>query len=393
MTMRVLMVTRETADDRKYGLGRSLAPLLEPMREQGLDVRYFCQEDLDAATLARRARRMEFLRARPGLRGRPTRQNLAGAWYERLQTGYEAARVAARESYTHVHAHDPWIACGVAWGLVRFGALGVRWGFTQHGFGSYSRATHEDGLTQGPRAMAWMHRIEHLISARASWVMAPTAASLAQLARDLGVAPRPSHWHAVPHARPLLAAPTRAERSKARASLGWQEDDIAVLAVGRLAPLKCFDRIVRACASQHDGRVRLLVLGAGDASGLHSLARELGFESRLAVEATEDVTPYYHAADIYMSASSTESFGMANLEALCTGLPAICSAVGGVPEVMGDGAWLVANDTAALTQALSALCPDSSLRSEWSARGLARAADWPTAEQIAGRYVAIYQAS
>jgi glycosyltransferase involved in cell wall biosynthesis len=100
----------------------------------------------------------------------------------------------------------------------------------------------------------------------------------------------------------------------------------------------------------------------------------------------------YHAADIYISASSTESFGMANLEALCAGLPSICSAVGGVPEVVGDGAWLVANDIEPLAGALAALKDDAALRDSWSRLASDRAASWPTPEQVAQRYVAIYQA-
>src|SRR6185369_7940363 len=120
-------------------------------------------------------------------------------------------------------------------------------------------------------------------------------------------------------------------------------------------PLKCFDRIVRACAAQGDPRIRLVLLGTGDSAGLQSLAHDAGFGAQLRIDATDDVAPYFHAADIYLSASSTESFGMANLEALCAGLPAICSAVGGVPEVVGDGAWLLPNDVETLARALGAL--------------------------------------
>lgn len=388
--MRVLMVTRENGEDRRYGLGRSLMPLVEPLRAAGAETRYFCQEDLGEDDLARRRRQLHFLSGLPLIRGRAPRVNLLRAWQERLQVGYAAARVAVREGYTHVHAHDPWLACGVALGLRRQGARGIRWGFTQHGFGSYSHATHEDGLVQGPLAQSWMRRIERAVSRNAHWVTAPTAASLAQVARDLGLAGTPAHWHHVPHARPGIAPTSLRARQSARAALGWPEGEVVVLAVGRLVSLKCFDRVVRACASQAH-RVRLQLLGTGDAAGLQALADDLGLESRLGVAATDDVTPYFHAADIYMSASSTESFGIANLEALCAGLPAICSAVGGVPEVVGDGGWLVPNDTQTLTRALAALIGDAQSREKWAQRGLARAAQWPTAQDIAERYVAIYQ--
>src|SRR3569832_1007643 len=94
-----------------------------------------------------------------------------------------------------------------------------------------------------------------------------------------------------------------------------------------------------------------MLLGSGDAEPLRAQAHAAGF-TNLRVESTDDVAPYFHAADIYVSASSTESFGLANLEALCAGLPSICSAVGGVPEVMGDAAWLVDGETDTLANAL-----------------------------------------
>lgn len=391
--MRVLMVTRESAEDRRYGLGRSLAPLMAPMAQAGAQVRYFCADDLDAAAVQRRRDRTERWEGWPMVAGRPNRANLLRAWSERMHVGFAAARVALEEAYTHVHAHDPWLAAGVALGLRRHGASGVRWGLTQHGFGSYSQATHEDGLEQGPAAQAWLRRIERFTSLRARWVMAPTEPGLAQLARDFALPRVPAHWHCVPHAKPPVAARTPATREAARTALCWSSDEIVVLAVGRLVPLKCFDRIVRACAAQQDPRLRLQLLGGGDAAPLQALADSLGFAAQLRVTSTDDVTPFLHGADVYMSASSTEAFGLANLEALCAGLPAICSAVGGVPEVMGDGAWLVPNDTGTLTRALSALLADESLRTHWAARALARAATWPEADTIARRYVAIYQAA
>ena len=84
---------------------------------------------------------------------------------------------------------------------------------------------------------------------------------------------------------------------------------------------------------------------------------------------------------------------MANLEALCAGLPSLCSAVGGVPEVVGDGGWLVPNDQATLTRSLTAMLTDDAWRLGWAARAAARAAQWPDARTIAEQYVAIYKAA
>jgi glycosyltransferase involved in cell wall biosynthesis len=166
-----------------------------------------------------------------------------------------------------------------------------------------------------------------------------------------------------------------------------------VLGVGRLAPLKCFDRLIDACADQALPSLRLVLLGGGDPAPFMAQAEARGFAKQLTITTVEDVTPYLHGADIYASASSTESFGLANLEALCAGLPAVCSAVGGVPEVMGDGAWLVPNGVTSISGALRALIADPALRRSWRERALARAAQWPTHEEIAEKYLAIYGAA
>ncbi len=39
----VLMVTREMSGDRRYGLGRSLMPIVDALMDKGWHVRYLCQ--------------------------------------------------------------------------------------------------------------------------------------------------------------------------------------------------------------------------------------------------------------------------------------------------------------------------------------------------------------
>jgi glycosyltransferase involved in cell wall biosynthesis len=387
---RILMVTRETGPDRRYGLGRSLAPVVAALQGEGAHVRYFCQEDLSPADLERRQSWWHRLSSLPFVRGRASRLALVRAWLERLQVGAAAGRLALTEGYSHLHAHDPWIACGIWWATR---GRGIRWGITQHGFGSYSLATHADGLTQGPAAQRWLRRIEAAVVNRADWVTAPTHAALEQVARDLCLPKTGAHWHCVPHGRPDIGAPTAAQRIAARGQLQWRDDELVVLGVGRLAPLKCFDRLVDACADQALASLRLVLLGGGDPAPFMAQAEARGFADRLQITTVDNVTPYLHGADIYASASSTESFGLANLEALCAGLPAVCSAVGGVPEVVGDGAWLVPNDVASISGALRALIADSALRRTWSERALARTAQWPTHEAIARQYLGIYRAA
>ena len=136
-----------------------------------------------------------------------------------------------------------------------------------------------------------------------------------------------------------------------------------------------------ACAAQPE-RPRLIVLGDGDAAPLRAAAAAAHFEG-LHIDCVDDVSTHLHAADLYVSASATESFGLANLEAMCAGLPCVLSAVGGVPEVAGSGAWLVSNDTATLGYAIGTLMADEGMRRQWAARARERTSHWPDATETA----------
>lgn len=388
--MRILHVTRELQGDRRYGLGKSLQPVIDAMVAQGHTVRYLCQEDLTPAELQQRARWQGRLQKLPGVQGRPYREMMIGAWAERLQMGLLAARLAATENWSHVHLHDPWIACGFRLGCRRHRLNAVRWGVTEHGFGSYSRATHDDGLLQGPGMQRLLRRIEASTLAAADWVVAPTALALAALARDLAQPEIPAHWQVVPHARPAFPP---VERSAMRRQLGWDEQRQVVIAVGRIVPLKHFDAILRCCAALAGEfpQLHLQILGDGPQEALLAQARTLGFADRLSVAVTDRIGDYLQAADLYVSMSSTESFGLANLEALHAGLPAICSAVGGVPEVVGDGGWLIPRDEDCLLRSLRQLLATPADRAAWQDRARARTAAWPDHQEICDAYLAIYR--
>jgi LmbE family N-acetylglucosaminyl deacetylase/glycosyltransferase involved in cell wall biosynthesis len=388
MKMRVLMVTRERAADRRYGLGKSLSPLLEVFPEIGVSWVYLCQEDAGERGW-RILRRLHGLFSRPlswVLRGTEVPALLWGV-LERLNMGRLAAHAVRREAITHVHCHDPLIALGF-WLFSMGRRRSVRWGITEHGFGSYTQAIHEDGARLGWRTARLLRRIEAMVLSRADWVFAPTRAALDQLARDLALGHLPSHWHAVPHA---LAGRSTLTKSQARARLGWRDGETIVLAVGRLVPLKGFEQIIGMLARSDAGCWRLCILGDGDRDALLELARRLGVQERVQIESTDDVWVHYAAADVYLSASRTESFGLANLEAISAGLPAICTAVGGVPEVVGAAAVLVArDDEASMLRWLNRLLSDRGLRESLSAAGLALGAAWPSAGQIASACREVY---
>lgn len=390
--IKVLMVTREGKGDRRYGLGKSLTPVLAALLPNGVETGYVTRLDL-----GRRANR--FL---SGLQRFLIRLHqwhlldldtlaLAYGIAERVNMGRLAAKLARRDGYTHIHCHDPVIA----WGFRQFTRLrplpGLRWGLTEHGFGCYMQAFHEDGALLPTRRMRWLRSREAHILQCADWVITPTRGCRAQLARDLSVYPIPEHWRVIPHPCPGL---NHYERRQARDLLGWEPGTCYIIAVGRLAPLKQFPAIVEACANLADPRLRLVIIGDGDRTPLQQLAEDRGLAPRLLFAVGDDMGLFYAAADIYVSTSITESFGLANLEALAAGLPCICTAVGGVPDVVGAGAYLIPpEDPSALCHALRELIQDPGARACLARRGLERVANWPDTATVADLYLAAYAGS
>jgi len=389
--MKILMVTRENHADKRYGLGRSLAPLIEEFTRRGIEVGYLCQADAGERSIA-------ILRSLHGilvkLFGRFFSHTefvpLLWGILERLNMGRLAVKVMARERYTHVHCHDPIIAAGYRW----FGSLRLchtaRWGLTEHGFGCYAQAFHQDGARLGTSVMRWLRRWEAKILLKAQWVITPTRSGLAQLERDLSIYPIPATWQAIYHPRPVLNTYPKME---ARQSLGWATGDIYIIAVGRFAELKQFSALVQACAYLQHPHWKLVLIGEGDRVPLQTLATELKIAERLYFAISDDMGLYYSAADIYVSASLTESFGLANLEALVMGLPSVCTAVGAVPEVLGGGARLVpARDIFALVEALQSLLDDADSRQYWAQQARQWVHNWPPdVSSIADAYLAMYQ--
>lgn len=387
--MKVLMVTRERADDRRYGLGKTLTPIVEALRARAIEVGYLSQDDSGAraGNAMMRLGRLAEAACRRGLIEEPTAA-LIYAIAERINMGRLACKVAHRDGYTHVHCHDPIIAYGLRlFGLVR--RRRFVWGVTQHGFGSYTQALHDDGAPLKVGRMRLLRRLELSILRRAEWVICPNERALAALARDLAAYPIPRHWRAIPHSRPP-EHPT--DRNIARKALGWDDAAFYIIGVGRLAPLKQFDILIRAFAEVSHQDVRLVILGGGDPASLRRVASQVQVEHRVSFTATDTMSPYYAAADLYVSTSATESFGLANLEALCAGVPSICSAAGAVPDVMGAATYLVPpGDIRTLASTMQELIDAPVLRTRIVRRGLARAACWPTAAAVAECYVRAYE--
>jgi glycosyltransferase involved in cell wall biosynthesis len=180
----------------------------------------------------------------------------------------------------------------------------------------------------------------------------------------------------------LEAARQHTDCSGLRASFGWRASDIVVCCVARITAWKgqhlLLEAFARAAADMPD--LRLLLVGDGDASALQSRARELGITERVALPGGRtDIPDILAASDIfslvfaYPAGKEAEAIGVAGLEAMAAGLPAVIGDYpSGLPLVDGREVVKVPpRDVAALSLALQRLGADHQLRHELGERGRA----------------------
>jgi len=84
---------------------------------------------------------------------------------------------------------------------------------------------------------------------------------------------------------------------------------------------------------------KLLMIGDGpDRTVAEWMAREKKLSSDVIFLGKQNqVQDLLGCADVLLLPSDLESFGLAALEGMASGVPAVCSRVGGVPEVLRDG--------------------------------------------------------
>lgn len=384
------MVTRENSDDKRYGLGRSLAPLIAEFKRRNIDTDYICQADLG---LRARSWQIKFQKLALKLFGKLNCQTDFGTLFcgvlERFNMGRLAAKVCAQKQYTHVHCHDPIIAAGYWFCSLFMPSSRTKWGVTEHGFGSYSHAIHADGVRLGSTMLSLLCKWEARTLARASWVIAPSHSVMSRLAADLHCQSIPDTWHTVYHALPNI---NRYPKQIARQQLNWGNGIFYILSVGRIAPVKQFPLLIEACAKAANTElIQLVILGEGEQASLQKLGEQLQLKRPIQFACTDDVGLYLSAADLYVSTSASESFGLANLEAMAAGLPVICTAVGAVPEIVDTGGVLVAANLDAVSAALQNLVNDQEARRIITERGRQRTQAWPDIKTIADQYEKIYR--
>ncbi len=168
-------------------------------------------------------------------------------------------------------------------------------------------------------------------------------------------------------ARQFSVSTRVALRAEARNRRGFHDADFVLLLVGNDWRVKGVPAILAAMAATPGVPSRLLVAGEDVAEPFRGIAIRLGVVERSRWESSRpDVIDLYAAADVYVSPSLEDSFGLPVAEAMACGLPVITSAFAGVSDLIHDEVdGFVLRDPGnvrALAQLLERLHGDSTLR-------------------------------
>ena len=141
---------------------------------------------------------------------------------------------------------------------------------------------------------------------------------------------------------------------------------------------------------------RLLMIGDGpDRPKAFELATKLGVGGRVAfLGSFPRIESILAISDLFLLPSREESFGLAALEAMASGVPVIATRTGGIPEVVVDGksGYLCAlGDTAGMATAALTLLKNPALHRTFGDAARARAVNVFSETKVLPLYLEVYE--
>ncbi|MER5208639.1 glycosyltransferase family 4 protein [Streptomyces sp. NPDC002825] len=241
---------------------------------------------------------------------------------------------------------------------------------------------HVDGARGG------VLRLLERKTARAATVVLGTSSELVDRARRRGA----RDARLAPVTVPAARGPVCLHDGKARAELGAVDRPL-LMAVGALERGRGYRTLLDAARLWRGLDPEPLLVIAGEGRERAFLQRRI-VEERLSVRLIgrrDDVAELLAAADVAVLPSRWEARSLLAQEALRLGVPLVATAVGGVPELVGDAAELVPyGDAAALAGAVRGLLEDAERRMDLAAAGRVQAGSWPTEDETVAHVLSVY---
>ena len=144
-----------------------------------------------------------------------------------------------------------------------------------------------------------------------------------------------------------------------RKALGLADDDFVLITVGRNRPIKRMPLLFEAIQKCNNPKIKCICVGPKEnlmeLAKTYNIANQIIISERIPANPLTEHPPYrelinlYRSANMYVSTSYVESFGMAAADALACGTPVIVGKNHGIRDAIQEGTtgYSLTNDTAA----------------------------------------------
>jgi glycosyltransferase involved in cell wall biosynthesis len=185
-------------------------------------------------------------------------------------------------------------------------------------------------------------------------------------------------------------------REEARRRLGLAEDDLVVMMVANMRPVKGADILLEAACSLGDiPRLKLVLVGEVRDPRIDQLAAQPELSSRVLLPGfRDDASEVVAGADLFVMPSRAEALSVALLEAMSRGICPVVSDAGGLKEGVRhevDGLVVPREDPLVLAAAIRRLAVDPAERSRLAKSAQQRASDTFSPARVAERIAAVYR--
>jgi glycosyltransferase involved in cell wall biosynthesis len=249
---------------------------------------------------------------------------------------------------------------------------------------------YDPSKASSPHRHSWLRRPIRYLLKRADALVGQSRNTLQNVVDIYGVR-RDEQLIPLGIDRPPNAAPA------AHRDFGIPDDAFVMVTVGRIVARKATTHLVKALHAADRNRAHLIVVGGGpDAAAVREAAAAAGLGERVHMVGQVSQERKYQAlsiADIFVSTSQHEGFGLVFLEAMAFGLPIICYDHGGQTDFLTSGTTgyvVPLNEITAFTKAVQDLSDQPQLR-QTMARNNRRLVEDYFIDKCAVRYETVFQ--
>jgi sugar transferase (PEP-CTERM/EpsH1 system associated) len=184
-----------------------------------------------------------------------------------------------------------------------------------------------------------------------------------------------------------------------RRDWGISDHEFVIGSIGRLDPIKNHQGLLRAVRSLQLRGHKVRVVIAGDGPERANIEKEWSSSAGakpILLGARRDVDELYRAVDLFALNSFGEGMSNTLLEAMASGLPTVCTAVGGNLELVTDGQHGIlvrAGDDVALADAIDKYVSSPEMRVAHGQQARTFVTDHFSLQQMIHRYVALYESA